>query len=156
MVLVAATTLLGRRKLVPKASLIPRRSAYGVILDGERRLLLVNTRSTGKWSFPGGRCDEGETDAEATIREVREETGITVVVGEVLAETENYWYDDTVGVAYFQRSTFLRCHPLTYMVTGALNLDAHDEAEHPTWVPLAQLTPDDFQGFWGEILRLLQ
>ena len=47
MIMVAATTLLGGKKLVCKETLIPRRSAYGVVLDDER-LLLVNTRSTGK------------------------------------------------------------------------------------------------------------
>lgn len=154
MVLIAATTPLGEKKLVPEAALIPRRSAYGVVLD-EGRLLLVNTRSTGKWSFPGGRCEAGETDAEAAIREVHEETGVTVAVESPLVEVENVWYDDTTGEAYRQRGIFFRCRPLTTAVSGAANPEADDQAEAPTWVPLAQLDPDDFQGFWGEVFRLL-
>jgi len=154
MLMVAATTLFGKRKLVPKTMLIPRRSAYGVVLDGDR-LLLVNTRSTGKWSFPGGRCEAGETDAEAAIREIREETGIDVVVGEVLVEIENDWYDDTTGEAYHQFGSFFRCRPLTRSLGTDGNPDEHDQAERPTWVPLSQLTPDDFQGFWGEVFRLV-
>ncbi len=153
MIMVAATTLLGGKKLVPKAALIPRRSAYGVVLDDDR-LLLVNTRSTGKWSFPGGRCEAGETDGEAAIREVREETGVNIAVGAVLVEIENYWYD-TTGDAYHQRGIFFRCSPLTYALSAAGNPDEHDEAERPMWVPLAELTPEAFQSFWGEVFRLL-
>ncbi len=154
MIMVAATTLLGRKKLVPKASLMPRRSAYGVVLDGDR-LLLVNTRSTGKWSFPGGRCEAGETDAEATIREVREEAGVSVAVGAVLVEVENYWHDDTTGEAYHQLGIFFRCRPLTRALSTAGNPDEHDQAGDPSWVPLLHLAPEDFQGFWGEVFRLL-
>jgi len=154
MIMVAATTLLGGKKLVPKATLIPRRSAYGIVLDDDR-LLLVNTRSTGKWSFPGGRCEAGETDGEAAIREVREETGVNIAVGAVLVEIENYWYDDTTGDAYHQRGIFFRCSPLTYALSAAGNPDEHDEAERPMWVPLAELMPEAFQSFWGEVFRLL-
>ena len=128
--------------------------AYGVVLDGDR-LLLVNTRSTGKWSFPGGRCEEGETDAKAAICEVHEETGIEIAIEGILVETENCRYDDNVGVSYIQLGIFFRCRPLTHTVTAAFNPDAHDEAEHPTWVPKAQLAPADFQGIWGEVFRLL-
>ena len=129
-IMVAMTTLLGRQKLVPKGALIPRRAAYGVVLDGDR-LLLVNTRSTGKWSFPGGRCEAGETDAAAAIREIREEPGIGVAIGEVLVEVENYWYDDTTGEAYHQSGIFFRCRPLTRTLSMEGNPDQHDQAERP-------------------------
>lgn len=149
MVLIAATPLLGKPKLIPEVVLLPRRSAYGVVPDGDR-LLLVNTRSTGTWLFPGGRCDPDETDAEAVMREIREETGISVEVGSRLAETENVWYDDTTGDVYRQRGLFFRCRPLTTVFSSAFNPDPDDQAESPTWVPLNRFTPEDFQGFWNE------
>ncbi len=155
MVMVVATTMFGQRKLVPKERLVPRRSAYGVVLDDERRLLLVNTRSTGKWSFPGGGCEDGETDAETAIREVREETGIVVAVGGRWVEVENYWHDDTTGTTYHQIGVFFRCRPLTHTLVADRNPAADDQAERPTWVSLTQLAPEDFQGVWGEIFRLI-
>ncbi|GAA3105745.1 hypothetical protein GCM10017600_79680 [Streptosporangium carneum] len=35
----------------------------------------------GLWSVPGGRVEPGESDAEALVREVLEETGLTVTPG---------------------------------------------------------------------------
>ncbi|MBA2465596.1 MAG: NUDIX domain-containing protein [Nocardioidaceae bacterium] len=43
----------------------------------------------GRWSLPGGRVETGETDEEATVREVLEETGLDVeVVGAAVGGVE--------------------------------------------------------------------
>lgn len=58
--------------------------AGALILD---RTLLVAQRQrppelAGLWELPGGKVAPGETDAEALTRELREELGVEVVVGE--------------------------------------------------------------------------
>ncbi|WP_110113753.1 NUDIX hydrolase [Bacillus sp. CGMCC 1.16541] len=56
----------------------------GIVKDSANRYLVVKKKYgglKGKWSFPAGFVNEGETMDEAVIREVYEETGIT---GEVL------------------------------------------------------------------------
>jgi mutator protein MutT len=48
-----------------------------VFLDG--RILLVrraNPPDAGRWGFPGGKIDAGETIENAAVRELREETGV--------------------------------------------------------------------------------
>ncbi|MDQ1713901.1 MAG: 8-oxo-dGTP diphosphatase [Frankiaceae bacterium] len=38
----------------------------------------------GLWEFPGGKVEDGETDRDALVREVREELDVAVTVGERL------------------------------------------------------------------------
>ena len=58
-----------------------------VIKDEQGRLLLIkrgHEPGAGLWSLPGGRIEPGETDAEALVREMREETGLEVEPGRLL------------------------------------------------------------------------
>ena len=55
-----------------------------VIKDGAGRLLLIkrgHEPEAGRWSLPGGRIEPGESDEQALVREIGEETGLTVTVG---------------------------------------------------------------------------
>jgi len=55
-----------------------------VVIDGSGRYLLVRRGrppGQGLWSIPGGKVEPGESDEEATAREVLEETGLAVEVG---------------------------------------------------------------------------
>ncbi len=56
-----------------------------VIEDGRLLLLNQDTPGTGRsWSLPGGKLEDGETLAEALIREMKEETGLDVEPGPLL------------------------------------------------------------------------
>jgi 8-oxo-dGTP diphosphatase len=62
-----------------------------VIRDGAGRMLLVlrgHEPSKGLWSIPGGRIEPGETDEQAVVREVAEETGLRVICGQLLGTAE--------------------------------------------------------------------
>ncbi len=53
----------------------------GVVVDEQARVLLVKRGAEpmkGQWSLPGGLLELGETLIEGVIREVNEETGLTV------------------------------------------------------------------------------
>lgn len=59
----------------------------GLVYDEVGRLLLVrraNEPGRGLWSVPGGRVEPGETDSEALVREMAEETGLAVVPGPLI------------------------------------------------------------------------
>lgn len=59
--------------------------------DEQHRLLVIqraNEPGRGLWSLPGGRVEPGEDDPAAVAREVAEETGLTVEVGELVGEVE--------------------------------------------------------------------
>ncbi|OZM75169.1 NUDIX hydrolase [Amycolatopsis antarctica] len=60
------------------------RCVGGLVHDTGGRLLLIrrgHAPSAGLWSVPGGRVEDGESDAAAVVREVAEETGLTVRAG---------------------------------------------------------------------------
>jgi len=62
-----------------------------IITDGDGRLLLIQRGHepwTGLWSLPGGHVEPGESDAEALVREVREETGLLVTAGPLIGTVE--------------------------------------------------------------------
>lgn len=62
------------------------RVVAAVISDGERLLVCqrpLHKRHGGLWEFPGGKCEPGESDAQAAQRELGEELGVDVTrVGE--------------------------------------------------------------------------
>jgi 8-oxo-dGTP pyrophosphatase MutT (NUDIX family) len=61
-----------------------RSSVSAVIFDRRRRLLLQQRSDGGQWGLPGGSVEIGESVTQGVIREVREETGLTVVVRRVV------------------------------------------------------------------------
>jgi 8-oxo-dGTP diphosphatase len=67
------------------------RCVGAIMHDDAGRILVVQRAhppAEGTWSVPGGRVEHGETDAEAVIREVREETGLVVEVGPLVGRVE--------------------------------------------------------------------
>lgn len=62
------------------------RRADGRILLAQR---LPGGPHGGLWEFPGGKVEPGETPAGALVREIQEELGITVAVGEPLLTVEH-------------------------------------------------------------------
>ena len=47
-------------------------------IAGTNRFLLIKNKRSAHWSFPKGHVEKGETDEQAAIREVKEETGIDI------------------------------------------------------------------------------
>ena len=56
----------------------------------ELRVLLIKQARNGNWSFPKGHVEEGETEIETAVREVREEVGLEIEPVSGFRETITY------------------------------------------------------------------
>jgi 8-oxo-dGTP diphosphatase len=67
----------------------------GVIRSDDGRLLLLRHRlwpTSRQWGFPTGYANKGERHEDTIVREVREETGLTVNVGKLLKVRSGFKY----------------------------------------------------------------
>jgi 8-oxo-dGTP diphosphatase len=108
------------------------------VIEGGR--LLVARRAggpyDGQWEFPGGKVERGETDGAGLVREIREELGVDVEVGNFLGEVV---LDGVVGGGPPGASTLRvwRCR-----LTGGVP-EAREHAEL-RWVAAAELNGLDW------------
>ena len=63
-------------------------AAAGIVLNEQQEVLMVKHNHAG-WVFPGGQVGVGENVIEAVKREVMEETGISIEVGELFCAASN-------------------------------------------------------------------
>jgi ADP-ribose pyrophosphatase YjhB (NUDIX family) len=100
-----------------------------VVRDPLGRILLVRRGrepARGTWSVPGGRVEPGETDEQATAREVLEETGLAVEVGDLVGTVER---DAPGGGVYVIRDH--ACRPARGADLAAVR--AGDDADEAGW-----------------------
>lgn len=76
-----------------------------VFIDG--KILLVH-ENNGTWSLPGGWCDVDQSVASNTVKEVREETGLTVSAEKLIA-VQDWRLHNVTNYAYGVVKIFVRC-----------------------------------------------
>jgi 8-oxo-dGTP pyrophosphatase MutT (NUDIX family) len=76
--------------------------ARGVILDEQRRLLLIQRSDNRRWAIPAGAMELGESMQECAIREVWEETGLKATSLTPFAFYSAYTYTNDYGHTYQQ------------------------------------------------------
>ncbi|MHB9035691.1 MAG: NUDIX hydrolase [Armatimonadota bacterium] len=65
-----------------------------IVKNAEGRCLLLkrsvdSKNNPGKWDFPGGKIDPGETFDQALLREVSEETGLSIRIDGLVGSTQS-------------------------------------------------------------------
>lgn len=107
------------------------RCVGAIVHDAEGRLLLIRRGrppAEGRWSLPGGRVEAEESDAEAVVRELSEETGLRVEPGRLIGSVER---PGPGGVTY-------DIHDYAALVTGG-TLRPGDDASDARWTTPAEL-----------------
>jgi len=153
MTAVECISIKGGKVTVPVEKLVFRPSVYGVIIHGDK-ILMVHNKSNGKLFFPGGGVNLGETLSDALKREVREETGIEIKVGKFLHFKEQFFYWDPGDEAYHMFNFFYICRPKTFKLLDDDKVD-DEEAEKPRWIDIEKIRhATENLGVVKEILRL--
>lgn len=97
--------------------------AAGGVIVRDGLIAVVHRPHREDWSLPKGKLDAGESFEEAALREIREETGFDVVLGEELTEVR---YEDHKG-----RPKLVRYWLMT-IVGGEFT--ENDEVDELRWV----------------------
>lgn len=125
---------------------VPRVTVDAWIRDRRGRVLLIRRGHSpfeGRWALPGGFVDWGETTEQCGAREAKEETGLTVKVGELLGVYSRPGRDprgQTVTVLY-------ACGPLGGTAVGG------DDAAEARWFTPAEIRTLPFAFDHGEIVK---
>lgn len=95
------------------------------ILKKGSKILIARRSPTkdlgGYWEFPGGKIEAGETAEDCLKREIEEELGIIIKVGDFFMENEHHYTDKIILLKAFE------CQH----ISGTIVLNDHDQIE---WV----------------------
>ncbi|MGR8935231.1 MAG: NUDIX hydrolase [Gammaproteobacteria bacterium] len=128
------------------SNIVPAVGVGGLIFDGEKILLIRRNKApaSGQWSLPGGKLESGEALTAACAREIREETGLSVTVKQIVAvaerRVENFHY---VIIDFLAELTS----------DGGRQPAAGGDVSAADWIPIADLGHYELVEGLAEIIR---
>lgn len=102
--------------------------------QGQWETLLIRT-NCGNWSFPKGHMNPGETEPMTAVREIREETGISVMIDTRFRREVSSMPDRRAGVCNDRKIIFFLAKAV-----GGKEQPQLSEIRELKWFPLSEAT----------------
>ena len=116
-----------------------RKATRAIVLKGEE-ILLLYTKRYHDYSLPGGGIDEGETNIDGLVRELKEETGaqnITNIVEFGLYEEFRPWHKPDFDIVHMQSYCYV-CSIDEKLQAPELEPHEIENGMHPIWMNIHQ------------------
>ena len=121
---------------MPRISTQSQVSAGGVVYRPEadtHQVALICVGASRRWQLPKGLVDAGESEDEAALREVKEETGLTGTLHSPI-DTIEYWYYGDLGGRKVRFHKVVHFYLIAY---ASGSTDDHDHEVHEArWFPI--------------------
>lgn len=118
-----------------------RLGAYGVVVDGEDRVLLArwNAPSGDMWILPGGGVEFSESPEDGLVREFEEETGYDVECGTLLEVRTSTIAAEQRFVATDRPMRTVQVFYTARILGGTLRDEVGGSTDAAAWFPIADL-----------------
>jgi 8-oxo-dGTP pyrophosphatase MutT (NUDIX family) len=109
--------------------------AGGIVIGDGGAIAMVRSKNSQSWLFPKGHIEAGETDEEAALRELAEETGLTNL--EYIDDLGEFTRPSTTSSSEtFAEKTI---HMFLFMAPMHAELAPTLEIEEARWVPFREV-----------------
>ena len=124
------------------------RVACRALVIKEDRVLISYEKNVDLYMLPGGGCEEGETSKECVIREVEEETGNIITVGDPILEIDEYYENEKYITYYF-------CGNIVGQGKQRLTEGETRDGMEPLWMKLDEIKAifakhESYRNIWEE------
>lgn len=135
----------GNQYTVPVDELNIRVGVYAVIIEDNKKILL--TRQWDGYSLIGGGVEKGETIEESIVREVKEETGLTIMPDKIIHQATTFFKRNSEA----QANQSIQLYFTHSQLHGQINNDNITDSEKtytngtPEWVDLDKIDGINFR-----------
>ncbi len=121
----------------------------GAVVIHDEKVLLVKLnygRARGRWLIPGGMVDPGETLREAVVREVKEETGLTISPRGIIGIRSMVRDEDGLTDVYVVFRSDLVSSPTPLR-------PQESEIEEVAWIPLSEIKQAEVSNYTKLVVK---
>lgn len=150
--MISCESIFGNQVAIAKEKLSFRPSVYAVLIN-DGKIVLLHNRVGGQYALPGGGVEIGEPILKALHREVKEETGLEIEVGEFLHFQEQFFYYDPKDLAFHSFLFFYWCTPTSFNLIPDNQVE-DSESEKPRWFDLTKLDQNEIQPHHWNVIEM--